>query len=128
MDPTSDSTRVPSFAAAKTSSLIPPVPLLDKIGLPPASVGVALLPISANARFCAMRGRLASLLVHSTDHGSSPGQRSGRSKTIRPGPLLKTSNVKSAAVTFSPACGFRIHLMTVASLAIASFGAASNGF
>ena len=48
MDPTSGSSRVPSFPAATTKSLIPPVPLLDKTGLPArlpsASSGWAFAP------------------------------------------------------------------------------------
>src|SRR6516164_1836398 len=62
MDPTSDMMRVPSFAAAATASSI-----FDR-SLAPA------VPSAASFRFCATRGRLASLLVHSTENGRSPGQ------------------------------------------------------
>src|SRR6202051_3682507 len=61
MDPTSDMMRVPSFAAPA------PAPSIFPRSLAPAT------PIAASFRFCAARGRLASLLVHSTENGRSPG-------------------------------------------------------
>src|SRR3989442_10962970 len=79
MDPTSDMMRVPSFAAAATAASIFPR------SLAPAT------PIAASFRFCATRGRLASLLVHSTENGRSPGQPGRSEQTIRLVPFFKTS-------------------------------------
>src|SRR5438445_1531019 len=92
MDPTSDMMRVPSFPAAATASST-----FDR-SLAPA------VPSAASFRFCATRGRLASLLVHSTENGRSPGQPVRSSQTIRLVPFFNTSYVTS---------GF--HLMPVAS-------------